>query len=88
MTTHAHTPGPWRMEKPGHGFFYQVVDEATHDIICQTDNEACARFIAAAPQLVEALKLCQVRVFMTDGSENEAYQKAQAALRLVEEGKP
>ena len=35
---------------------------------------------AAAPELLWALKLCQVRVFMAEGSENEAYQLASAAL--------
>jgi hypothetical protein len=38
----------------------------------------------AAPALLAALKLCQVRVFMAEGSENEAYQAASAALDAAE----
>jgi hypothetical protein len=39
---------------------------------------------AAAPDLLEALKLCQVRVFMNEGSENEAYQAARKAIAQAE----
>ena len=40
-------------------------------------EEERERQIAA---LVEAVKLCQVRVFMHDGSENETYRNATLAL--------
>ena len=90
----------WLMEKPGRGFFYQVVDVITGDIVCQTDSEANARHIAAAPQLVEAVKAMQGACdewaaeftqktrAMNWGKVNDAYMQATAALRAVEEVMP
>jgi hypothetical protein len=42
---------------------------------------------AHAEEVLWALKLCQVRVFMHEGSGNEAYESATRAIRHTE-GKP
>ena len=39
---------------------------------------------ATTAGLLAALKLCQVRVFMHDGSENKAYQTANTAIATAE----
>jgi hypothetical protein len=55
------TPGPWRVGKKYPG---DVVHTASSALIArsiigsETEREANARLIAAAPELLEALKLC------------------------------
>lgn len=61
----AHTPGPWKIERasdPGPFHFHYLVD-ATDKIVASTwappsesESEANARLIAAAPDLLEALR--------------------------------
>ena len=48
--------------------------------VCNKPNADRKRLEKAAPAMLEALKLCQVRLFMLEGSENEAYQQANAAI--------
>lgn len=59
-----HTPGPWRVRKDGSGRLARVSDE-THEFDCVVTPslhrdaelmEANARLIAAAPELLSALK--------------------------------
>lgn len=62
-TTQKHTPGPWRYQREQHAemgrpsFYkyevYTATGEYGHPATC--DNEANARLIAAAPELLEAL---------------------------------
>lgn len=42
------------------------------------------RLNKAAPDLLKALKLCQVRIFMVIGSENVEYMTATAAIAKAE----
>lgn len=58
----AHTPGPWRIKKYSYGFWV-VSDEKRENITWighpsypPRDNEANARLIATAPELLEALE--------------------------------
>ena len=44
-----------------------------------------ARLISAAHELLEALKFCQVRVFMAEGC-SEAYEQARKAIAKAEGG--
>lgn len=64
MSNAQHTPGPWRVQATGHSF---VVEAHTHTEAISVDangnpcrwseyNEANARLIAAAPELLEALQ--------------------------------
>jgi hypothetical protein len=82
--TGQHTPGPWRVHKDPEGQLFILGPGTKRDADCiATISPAYkhrARLIAAAPELLEALKLCQVRVFMAEGSENEAYRAARAAI--------
>ena len=48
--------------------------------------EEDARLITAAPDLLDALKICQVRIFVLDGSENNEYQSAEAAISKATSG--
>ena len=60
-----HTPGPWRVQATGNSF---VVEEHTHTEAISVDengnpcrwseyNESNARLIAAAPELLDALRM-------------------------------
>ena len=63
-----HTPGPWRVEDEDHGAIWIASDNAMYgdiadlyhlfgkDVIRKGDCEANAHLIAAAPDLLEALK--------------------------------
>lgn len=70
MTT-KHTPGPWRtMDRPENAIWIQgQPDENGYREICTLPNyqllkreqtEANARLIAAAPELLEALRACDL----------------------------
>ena len=86
-TQTAHTQGPW-----------MIMEDADGEVSIQTETlkictvgfasvfpiaEADARLIASAPDLLEALKACQVRLFMLDGSGPE-YQQAGRAIDHAE----
>ena len=64
MSKTKHTPGPWRVQVTGHSF---VVEAHTHTEVISVDengnpcrwseyNEANARLIAAAPEMLAALE--------------------------------
>ena len=50
----------------------------------QMDAVDRSRLIAAAPELLEALKVCQTRLFMLDGSENKEYKLAAETIAAAE----
>ena len=91
-----HTPGPWKYAPHLCSDGYRVfvpheADNDQHDAIADLETwqtpeqtEANARLIAAAPDLLQAVKLLQVRVFMAEGSENEEYRMATAAIQKAE----
>jgi hypothetical protein len=68
-----HTPGPWRVEpREGYGFKPRVLGERAH--VCEVGNaveedwerwDADARLIAAAPDMLEALRECVQRFAST-----------------------
>ena len=85
-----HTPGPW---KTGTGAFADqvFVDDQTgeqgndwgENLICETaGSEANARLIAAAPDLLEALKACLADDFLA----GEVYEQAVNAIARAEGG--
>ena len=47
------------------------------------DNERRAGRMGADKAVLDALKLCQVKIFMLDGSESEAYQAADEVINEV-----
>jgi len=56
-----HTPGPWHVEKyqvPLGAGHYQIVGNNTHEIAYIPLRSGDAALIAAAPEMLEALKLC------------------------------
>lgn len=64
MTNTKHTPGPWYIEeqhpKFGGYFIHHNADETqdSDDVVCSdVTNEANARLIVAAPELLEALEM-------------------------------
>lgn len=63
----AHTPGPWEAGRPGHGSIYaaysndatgSIIAMCQHDLVVRSHGEmvANAHLIAAAPDLLEAVK--------------------------------
>lgn len=86
------TPGPWvagleRMGQPDKRKIWAIslqVASAQSIWIPQEVQEANARLIAAAPELYEALKACQLQLLQSNNRSEyaeEAIQMAQAALR-------
>mgnify|MGYP001616065386 FL=1 len=75
-----HTPGPWRVGDAGRTIFGPPNGEPSPETIAEIRLRKNARLIAAAPELFEALKVCQVRIFMLEGSENNEYQTATDAI--------
>lgn len=68
----AHTPGPWTVERLGEG--HQIVQKTGY-VICaispiislRKDHPANARLIAAAPEMLEALK--QLNIIIQAGGD-------------------
>ena len=75
-----HTPGPWRVGDAGRTIFGPPNGDPSPETIAEIRLRKNARLIAAAPELLEALKVCQVRIFMLEGSENNEYQTATDAI--------
>ena len=90
IETH-HTPGPWRVQATGHSF---VVEAHTHTEAISVDengnpcrwseyNEANARLIAAAPELLEALQRLSAqctRLRLPGQPETDAERTARAVI--------
>ena len=89
-----HTPGPWRVQATGHSF---VVEAHTHTEVISVDangnpcrwseyNEANARLIAAAPELLEALQAllgweeAEIKHFEATGPDDWIMEIARAAI--------
>lgn len=91
-----HTPGPWTVDD-------SVPDEAVY-VMCPSgtianvgpcgtpddEDKANARLIAAAPDLLEALKntLCYLEADSDDDTEREDYAQANAALAKAKREAP
>ena len=63
-----HTPGPWPMHKARIADHYCIGERAPYVAVAKT--EADARLVAAAPDLLEALK--ELRYACTDKAESMA----------------
>ena len=92
-----HTPGPWVLEnrgykfivsKPGDGYITRDVCRMDASTMSAFAQEANARLIAAAPDLLEALKkiaAIENRMFGSDWEEiDEAREIARAAIAAAE----
>jgi hypothetical protein len=60
-----------------------IIDEETGENIAIAYDKANARLIASGPELLEALKTAQVRIFMLEGASDE-YEKARAVIAQAE----
>lgn len=87
----AHTKGPWRLENDGHVYiligssdehlaeielqFLNEFDTDSSGQFSRETGEANARMIAAAPDLLEAIKLSKkmLDIFLTNASQREAW---------------
>ena len=90
-----HTPGPWTLEdrgykfvvsKPGEGYITRDVCRMDASTMSAFDQEANARLIAAAPDLLEA---CKTIVHLRETEDwmetlHKAVNHARAAIKLVE----
>lgn len=93
-----YTKGPWRVssmlfeETRFTGPYCQILANGTISDVQPglaagrnvEETEANARLIAAAPEMLELLKLCQVKIFMLDGSENPEYKAIDNLLNKIE----
>lgn len=80
MTASKHTPEPWDSYVDEQGS-WNIFDTNGHDVVCVT-NEANARLIAAAPELLEALQSLE-RLFSSmsnDSTETFWIDKARSAI--------
>lgn len=50
-----HTPGPWKVETY-HGPMFKIIRDRNKDELPQYSTDADARLIAAAPEMLEAIK--------------------------------
>jgi hypothetical protein len=87
MAEQKHTPGPWAIFKVRLSGMFLIgkaadVDLANSDGHAMADNEADARLIAAAPDLLAALEVCaeELRNISSNVLMNAAYQNARAAI--------
>ena len=89
-TNTSHTPGPWEMRRliDKDGIPYATLYEAHIDIgpcmiwapVGNEEQEANARLIAAAPDLLEACKLLLMCSLANDVSGREMIRKARLAV--------
>lgn len=89
----SHTPGPWSHRKDGLPELKNqnnIIDTANGEIIVYGQaNDEDARLISAAPDLLEALRLCSVRFkqytdhHLSNGNEEKAASNA-LMLKLCE----
>ena len=92
--TAKHTPGPWRavpgcpewtVEADGRGEVWNVA------VVCDdcddSDTEANARLIAAAPDLLAALKDMRAHYHVLGFNADQRRKEADAAIKLAEEGR-
>ena len=89
MTTQTHTPGPWRLgNQPSNVIAWRVTDSADRDVAhvfgSDLKSKGNARLIAAAPELLAALK--RVVAAAEDGDEMTAIELAEAAIARAEGG--
>ena len=91
-----HTPGPWRIN--GNNMFRWIVADSevfTHsddvnrsayggNMVCESVHEANARLIAAAPELLEALKELMVAADRVSAEPVTRLGKARAAIAKAE----
>jgi hypothetical protein len=84
------TPGPWGYMQAPCGFIYAITQPSNACIRVETNNEANARLIAAAPTLLEALieardlleLICMIDPSV-DPHEGSVGQKVRAAIALA-----
>jgi hypothetical protein len=79
-----HTAGPWIVVQNGKQIDIHHKAIGDREITITTNaNEKDARLIAAAPDMLEALKTAQVRIFMLEG-ESDEYNKITRVLDRAE----
>jgi hypothetical protein len=89
MTT-THTPGPWRVGDAGHTVFGPKTNNPSPKTVASNLGKEDARLIAAAPELLEALKLLFKEVeiesteSMLDGPIGDALAKAHDVIAKAE----
>lgn len=85
-----HTPGPWHHDEYGHicagpqiiGKAYQFeLDDSDHDELPCIPN---ARLLAAAPELLTALRACCVMMVNVRGLKENHYQEWIDRFKLIE----
>ena len=85
-----HTPGPWRatmgtsqMSDPGTTIYHQGRWGVYSDADSHGDQEADARLIAAAPELLEALKHCEDVFMRHEINRVDGEQISELALSVI-----
>ena len=81
-----HTQGPWRIDgKTRFGDFTIAAGESvkTCQFIAKTQSEANARLIAAAPELLKALKELCADKYLADPINSDRMKNARVAISKV-----
>lgn len=87
-----HTPGPWSVARHGYGTFYEAHAFIEHSVCGiwwpdgNVEQEANARLIAAAPELLEALKRLTEGMEASGGwdGDDEDFDTAMKAIAKAE----
>lgn len=84
-TTIIHTPGPWRYAESRHEFYVSagVGDDPIDTIAGDIYGEANARLIAAAPELLEALKRLTFAAECRDNTSGDPIRLIQVKSELI-----
>ena len=78
-----HTEGPWFVD--GNSIAHQSGDIATLDgVRPYEEEEANARLIAAAPELLEACRDAAIRLEVGNSTDNPTYRQLEAAIAKAE----
>ena len=86
-----HTPGPWMVCDGPVGYQHRIFNSNEGgDTVCDVVKSRDARLIAAAPELLEALRLCfdHCRLYHREAEHNNVGEAVRAAITKATGAQP